>query len=310
MRFRKELSAMVEQIPEGMVSTYGDIARAIGDVVASRTIYSLLQEEWDGGLPIHRVVTSRGEAALSRYLQMLKEEGVPVENRKVRNLKDHLFKDFKSERILAKLREKQEELASKVSLEDGFKRVRTVGGIDVAYKGDSAFAACVILDVEKMKLVEERRLSGKVTFPYVSTYLSYRELPMIKKIFKRLKTKPDVLMIDGNGILHPRRIGIASHAGLELNVPTIGVTKRLLLGKLGKTPKKIGDFSSIIHEGCVLGMALKSSKSDRYVFVSPGHMISMKSALDLSRKLCFHRIPEPTRRAHRMATELRNKRTG
>jgi len=310
VRFRKELSAMVEQIPEGMVSTYGDIARAIGDVVASRTIYSLLQEEWDGGLPIHRVVTSRGEAALSRYLQMLKEEGVPVENRKVRNLKDHLFKDFKSERILAKLREKQEELASKVSLEDGFKRVRTVGGIDVAYKGDSAFAACVILDVEKMKLVEERRLSGKVTFPYVSTYLSYRELPMIKKIFKRLKTKPDVLMIDGNGILHPRRIGIASHAGLELNVPTIGVTKRLLLGKLGKTPKKIGDFSSIIHEGCVLGMALKSSKSDRYVFVSPGHMISMKSALDLSRKLCFHRIPEPTRRAHRMATELRNKRTG
>ncbi len=310
MRFRKELSAMVEQIPEGMVSTYGDIARAIGDVVASRTIYSLLQEEWDGGLPIHRVVTSRGEVALSRYLQMLKEEGVPVGNRKVRNLKDHLFKDFKSERILAKLREKQEELASKVSLEDGFKRVRTVGGIDVAYKGDSAFAACVILDVEKMKLVEERRLSGKVTFPYVSTYLSYRELPMIKKIFKRLKTKPDVLMIDGNGILHPRRIGIASHAGLELNVPTIGVTKRLLLGKLGKTPKKIGDFSSIIHEGCVLGMALKSSKSDRYVFVSPGHMISMKSALDLSRKLCFHRIPEPTRRAHRMATELRNKRTG
>lgn len=310
MRFRKELSAMVEQIPEGMVSTYGDIARAIGDVVASRTIYSLLQEEWDGGLPIHRVVTSRGEAALSRYLQMLKEEGVPVGNRKVRNLKDHLFKDFKSERILAKLREKQEELASKVSLEDGFKRVRTVGGIDVAYKGDSAFAACVILDVEKMKLVEERRLSGKVSFPYVSTYLSYRELPMIKKIFNRLKTKPDVLMIDGNGILHPRRIGIASHAGLELNVPTIGVTKRLLLGKLGKTPKKIGDFSSIIHEGCVLGMALKSSKSDRYVFVSPGHMISMKSALDLSRKLCFHRIPEPTRRAHRMATELRNKRTG
>ena len=301
---------MVEQIPEGMVSTYGDIARAIGDVVASRTIYSLLQEEWDGGLPIHRVVTSRGEVALSRYLQMLKEEGVPVGNRKVRNLKDHLFKDFKSERILAKLREKQEELASKVSLEDGFKRVRTVGGIDVAYKGDSAFAACVILDVEKMKLVEERRLSGKVTLPYVSTYLSYRELPMIKKIFKRLKTKPDVLMIDGNGILHPRRIGIASHAGLELNVPTIGVTKRLLLGKLGKTPKKIGDFSSIIHEGCVLGMALKSSKSDRYVFVSPGHMISMKSALDLSRKLCFHRIPEPTRRAHRMATELRNKRTG
>jgi deoxyribonuclease V len=310
VRFKKELTSIVEQIPEGMVSTYGDIARAIGDVVASRTVYNLLQERLDGGLPIHRVVTSRGETALSRYLQILKEEGVPVGNRRVKNLREHLFKDFKSSRILTKLREEQDKLASKVSLEDGFKRARTVGGVDVAYKNDSAYAACVIMDIEEMKIVEERRLSGKVSFPYVSTYLSYRELPMIKKIFGRLQTKPDVLMIDGNGILHPRKIGIASHAGLELNIPTIGVTKRLLLGKLGKTPKKIGDFASIIHDGQVLGMALKSSKSDNYVFVSPGHKVSMKSALELSRKLCFHRIPEPTRRAHRMAIEFRIKRTG
>lgn len=309
MTFKKELSALLMQIPEGRVSTYGEIARAIGDVVASRTVYNLLQEEWDGRLPVHRVVTARGEVPLSRHLQMLKEEGVPVGTMKVRNLRDILFKDFKSNRMLAKLKEKQEKLASKVSLEDGFKRVRTVGGVDVAYKNNLAFAACVVLDIEEMKLVEERRLSGKVSFPYVSTYLSYRELPMIKKIFNRLKTKPDVLMIDGNGILHPRKIGIASHAGLELNVPTIGVTKRLLLGRLGKTPKKIGDFSSIIHDGGVLGMALKSSKSDQYVYVSPGHMMSMKSALEISKRLCFHRIPEPTRRAHRMATELREKRT-
>ncbi|UCD92815.1 MAG: endonuclease V [Methanobacteriota archaeon] len=310
MKFKKELTAIVEQIPEGMVSTYGDIARAIGDVVASRTVYNLLQEKLDGGLPIHRVVTSRGEAALSRYLQILKEEGVPVGNRRVRNLREHLFKDFKSNRILTKLRKEQEKLASKVSLEDGFEKVGTIGGMDVSYQNDSAYAACVIMDIEEMKIVEERRLSGKVSFPYVSTYFSYRELPMIKKIYGRLKTKPDVLMIDGNGILHPRKIGIASHAGLELKLPTIGVTKRLLLGKLGKTPEKIGDFAGIIHEGQVLGMALKSSKSENYVFVSPGHMICMKSALELSKKLCFHRIPEPIRRAHRMATEFRMKRTG
>jgi len=162
---------------------------------------------------------------------------------------------------------------------------------------------------EGRKIIEERRLSGKATFPYISTYLSYRELPMVKKIYARLKTKPDVLMIDGNGILHPRRIGIASHVGLELDVPTMGIAKRLLLGRLGKVPKKMGDFGSIIQEESVIGMALKTSKSDNYVYISPGHKISMRSSLELAKKLCFHRIPEPIRRAHRMATELRKTRT-
>lgn len=308
MKFNKEVSGLVDQIPSGMVSTYGEIARALGDVVASRTIYAILSQEIDGKTPIHRVVTARGEAAYSRHLQVLKEEGVPIRNKRVRNIPDHLFTDFKSTRILERLRKEQEKLASKVSLEDGFDRVRTLGGIDVAYKEDNAYAACVVMDAERMKVVEERRLSGKVTFPYVSTYLSYRELPMIKKIYAKLKNKPDVLMVDGNGILHPRGLGIASHAGIELDVPTIGVAKNLLLGKLGKVPEKIGDFGSIIHEGRVIGMALKTTKSQNYVYISPGHRVSMKSSLELSKKLCFHRVPETIRRAHRMATELKKKR--
>jgi deoxyribonuclease V len=309
VKFVKDVSVLVDQIPSGMVSTYGEIAKAMGDVVASRTVYSILSQEVDGSTPIHRVVTARGEAAYSRYLQVLEEEGVPIRNKRVRDVPEHLFTDFKSTRILEKLRREQEKLAAKVSLVDGFDDVRMLGGIDVAYEGNDAYAACVILDAEKMKIVEERKLSGKVTFPYVSTYLSYRELPMIKKIFTRLKNKPDVLMVDGNGILHPRRLGVASHAGIELGVPTIGVAKRLLMGRLGKVPKKIGDFASIIHKGEVIGMALKTTKSDNYVYVSPGHRVSMKSALELSRKLCFHRIPETIRRAHRMATELRRERT-
>ena len=300
---------LVGQIPEGKVSTYGDIARSMGDVIASKTVYNMLRDEWDGGIPVHRVVTARGEPGISRFLQILKDEGISIENGRVKYLAKFLFKDFESKQVLVKLRDEQDKLASQVSLKDGFKTVNTVGGVDVAYEGDRAFAACMILDLREMKVVEKRRLSGKVSFPYVSTYLSYRELPMIKKIFRRLKTKPDVLMVDGNGILHPRKIGIASHAGLELDIPTVGVTKRLLLGKLGKIPKKIGDFAGVIHEGAVLGMALKSSKSDRYVYISPGHMISMKSALELSRKVCFHRIPEPIRRAHRMASELKKDRT-
>jgi deoxyribonuclease V len=309
VKFIKEVSVLVDQIPSGMVSTYGEIAKAMGDIVASRTVYNILNQEVDGSTPIHRVVTAGGEASYSRYLQVLAEEGVPIRNKRVRDVSEHLFTDFKSTRILEKLRKEQEKLAAKVSLEDGFDDVRTLGGIDVAYEGNDAYAACVILDTEKMKIVEERRLSGKVTFPYVSTYLSYRELPIIKKIFTRLKNKPDVLMVDGNGILHPRRLGVASHTGIELGVPTIGVAKRLLMGRLGKVPKKIGEFASIIHKGEVIGMALKTTKSDNYVYVSPGHRVSMKSALDLSKKLCFHRIPETIRRAHRMATELRKERT-
>jgi deoxyribonuclease V len=308
VRFNREVAVLVEQIPKGKVSTYGDIARALGDVVASRTVYNILTNQLDGTTPIHRVVTARGEAAYSRNLQILKEEGVPVKDRKVRNVPDHLFSDFKSSRVLERLREEQEELASKVSLEDGIKEVRSVGGVDVAYKDDKAFAACVVMDSEGTSVIEERKLSGKVSFPYVSTYLSYRELPMVKKVYANLKEKPDVLMVDGNGILHPRRIGIASHAGIEMNIPTIGVAKRLLLGRLGKVPEKIGDFGSVLHDGAVLGMALKSSKSENYVYISPGHMVSMRTSLELSRKLCFHRVPEPIRRAHRMASELKRNR--
>jgi deoxyribonuclease V len=308
VKFSKEVSGLVNQIPSGKVSTYGEIAKALGDVRASRTIYIILTQEMDGKTPIHRVVTARGEAAYSRNLQVLKEEGVPIRNERVKNIPDHLFTDFKSTRILEKMSAEQEKLASKLSLEDGFDEVRTLGGVDVAYEDNNAFAACVVLDADEMKIVEERRLSGKVTFPYVSTYLSYRELPMIKKIYAKLKNKPDVLMVDGNGILHPRRMGIASHAGIELDTPTIGVAKRLLMGRLGKVPEKIGDFGSIIHDGEVVGMALKTSKSDNYVYVSPGHKVSMKSALELSKKLCFHRFPETIRRAHRMAVELKRER--
>ncbi len=308
VRFNKEIIVLVEQIPRGMVSTYGDIARAMGDIVASRTIYNIVNNEVDGGAPVHRVVTARGEVAYSRHLQVLKEEGVPVKGKKVRIASDHVFTDFKSSGILNKLRKEQEELASKVSLEDGFREVETVGGIDVSYDGDRAFAACVVLDSRGTELIEERRLSGEVDFPYVSTYLSYRELPMVKKVYSRLKHKPDVLMIDGNGILHPRRMGIASHVGLVLDLPTIGVAKRLLMGRLGKVPENMGDFGSILHDGSVVGMALKTSKSDNYVYISPGHKISMKSSLELCKGLCYHRVPEPVRRAHRMATELRKDR--
>ncbi len=309
VRFSREVAGLVDQIPKGKVSTYGDIARALGDVVASRTVYAIIRNTVDGTAPVHRVVTASGEAPYSRHLQILKDEGIPVSKHRVRNVPDHLFVDFESSQILVKLRKVQEALAPKVSLEDGFQKANTIGGIDVAYQDDKAFAACVVLDSKGTKIIEERRLSGEVVFPYVSTYLTFRELPMVKRIWGRLSKKPDVLMIDGNGILHPRGIGIASHAGLELDTPTIGVTKRLLMGKLGKVPKRIGDFGSIIHSGKVIGMALKTTKSDNYIYISPGHRVSMKTALELSKQLCFHRIPEPVRRAHRMAAELRRSRT-
>ncbi|MCK4445441.1 MAG: MGMT family protein, partial [Thermoplasmata archaeon] len=132
MRFTREVTGLVEQIPKGKISTYGDIARALGDVVASRTVYAIIKDRVDGAAPIHRVVRANGEAPYSRHLQILEEEGVPVRRQKVRNVPDHLFTDFKSSQILVKLREEQEALASKVSLEDGFQKASTIGGIDVA----------------------------------------------------------------------------------------------------------------------------------------------------------------------------------
>ena len=140
-------------------------------------------------------------------------------------------------------------------------------------------------------IVDRVWVVDRIKFPYIPTYLAYRELPLFEKLIEQLKVRPSVLMVDGNGILHPYKIGIASHLGVVLDIPTIGVAKSLLCGEIK---------DDYIFEGEEkIGYAVYSSKKP--IFVSPGHRISLNTSVDVVRRFLRYRIPEPLRQAHILA---------
>lgn len=200
---------------------------------------------------------------------------------------------------LEKLKFLQEELSKQIVTEDRFdKDIKTIAGCDVAFKEDNLVCAIVVLDYKTLKVKEEKVSSLKVSMPYVPGYLSFREGPAILKTYRMLTGKPDVLMFDGNGILHPRKIGIASHMGVLLNIVTVGVAKSLLLGDVK------GDKVFVNDE--LMAIKLQTKKDCNPIYISPGHKISLKTSVDIVKHcLKSHKLPEPIRLAHLFAS--RNK---
>jgi deoxyribonuclease V len=203
---------------------------------------------------------------------------------------------------LEKLALLQHRLAKKVTLSDGFARLSRIAGVDVAYSGKRAYAAAAVYDYESMRLIETKVAESKVSFPYIPTYLSFREAEPMKNALQALKSGYDVLLVNGHGIAHPRGLGIASHLGVELRIPTIGVAKALLCGEV--TEKGLEEASIIVFEGREVGYRLAVGKKYRPLFISPGNMVSLASALRIV-KACMrgHALPEPLYVAHRAATE-------
>jgi len=294
---------LVRQIPDGKISSYGAVAKALGDVRASRAVGRMMNQNPDADdMPCYKIVHSDGRLGgfglgMEDKIRRLKEDSIFVKDGKIVDFENVLFEIFKTDYPLKKLRQKQIELSKKVELKDVFKDIETVAGIDVAYPKDEfedVCGACVVMDYKTKQIIEEQTVFAKTPFPYISTYLVYRELPIIEKLVNRLKTKPTIVMIDGNGILHPYRIGLASHAGVTLNIPTIGVAKNLLYGTVEN------HIVTIDHEK--RGYALVSSKRvKKPVYVSPGHKISFDAALTVVKQLSRYRIPEPLRQAHLLA---------
>jgi deoxyribonuclease V len=192
----------------------------------------------------------------------------------------------------------QERLAKKIILVDEFSKGR-VAGVDIAYKGDKAVCGVVVLDYDSFEIVERKTLGGKVDFPYLPTFLAFREADLIVEAIKDVEF--DILMIDGQGIAHPRGVGIASHIGVLLDIPTIGVAKKLLCGEIrGKI--RVGVPVAVVFEGRHVGYALKTKKNTRPIFISPGHKVSLKSSLEITQHFIReHKLPEPTRLAHLLA---------
>lgn len=300
---------IVAQVPFGRVTTYGHVARALGDVVASRFVGLAMSMNDDiVRVPCRRVVHSDG--ALGGYTgggpakkaSLLRAEGIGVVRGHVRNLEDLLFTDFKSDQPLRRLRRRQKKLRSRVRVPKAMVDVRHVVGVDVAYSGERAFPAVAIFDHPEGRMVDSIVVEGSAAFPYVPTYLAFRELPIVASLVKDL---PDgsVLMYDGNGLLHPEGMGIATHAGVVFGLPTIGVAKSLLCGS--RSPSAGAGPSSIRVGRRVVGYELMEGRSSRPVYVSVGHGISPAQALDIARSYAVYRVPEPTRRAHMLAQAAR-----
>lgn len=190
---------------------------------------------------------------------------------------------------------------------------RVVAGFDVAYDGDTAFGALVFVDVERLAVLESVTASAPAAIPYIPGLLAYRELPALRAAWARRPRDPEVLLFDGAGIMHPRRLGIASHAGVLLDVPTLGVTKSLLCGRVEGRLEKTGDVAPVRDGGDLLGHAFRSSpRASKPVYVSPGHRVSHDGALALVQRLCTgkHKLPLPIAEADRLAGAAKRPGTG
>lgn len=202
----------------------------------------------------------------------------------------------------------QERLRERVILTDNFKAVRFVAGADLAFDPETnlAFAGVIVYQFPEMQEVERRMARRKLRFPYVPGLLSFREGPALLAAFARLRTKPDLILIDGHGRAHPRFFGIACHLGVLLDKPTIGCAKSLLVGEHDEPGKKSGSTKPLWFKGERVGEVLRTRDNVKPIYVTPGHRVSLDSAVDLV-KSCLDgfRIPGPTREADHYVRELR-----
>ncbi len=206
--------------------------------------------------------------------------------------------------------ELQQELREKIELSGWTGFPKLIGGTDISYDKETnlLYAGIVVLDFVTLKVIDTSCFIGEVTFPYIPGLLSFREVPGLYNAFKKLKTIPEVLMVDGQGYAHPRRIGLASHLGLILDIPTIGVAKKKLIGKYLDPPDKKGAYSSLKDSDELIGYVVRTREHTKPVFVSPGHKIDFHWSLKITlNSLTKYRIPAPTRQAHLFVNDIRKR---
>ena len=179
-------------------------------------------------------------------------------------------------------------------------RVSRIAGVDVAYHGELSVGAAVVHDYSSMSLLETKISHHITRYPYKPTFLSFREIPPAIKAINKLRLKPDILMVDGHGLAHPRRLGLASHLGLVLDMPTVGVAKSLVCGVIEKNGDRI--WNPVIHKGETVGAAVYTRLGVKPVYVSIGHKVSLETAVETVLHCSGkYRIPEPLRAAHMTA---------
>lgn len=201
----------------------------------------------------------------------------------------------------------QEELRNQVIIQDQIRQpVKYVAGVDMGFEADGTIsrAAVAVLSFPELQIIETRLAYRPTSFPYIPGFLSFREIPAILDALEKIQTTPDIILCDGQGIAHPRRLGIASHLGVIINIPTIGVAKSLFIGKHEKLPDTKGSWQPLIHHSETIGAALRTRTGVKPVYVSSGHKISLPTAIDyVLRCTTKYRLPETTRIADKLASD-------
>jgi len=310
--FREDFYSLVSQIPRGRVSTYGRLAEALGDKIAARAVGTMLnQNPYSPKVPCHRVVRSDGSlggfaTGEERKKSLLEDEGIKIKKGKVMNFNELLFSDFESDSPLKKLRRIQLDVKEKISLQSASEKMNRIAGVDVSYSHPKAYAALSLWRGNKE--VDIYTVECEIKFPYIPTYLAFRELPSLLKLLEKVKIQPDIIMVDGNGILHPNGVGLASHLGVETGLPTIGVAKSKLCGRVDEKVNQNNRVSKVKEKGKLIGHAvLEGDRAKNPIYVSPGHHVSHHQSVNVVRKYCKYKIPEPIRKAHREAKKRRKK---
>jgi deoxyribonuclease V len=195
----------------------------------------------------------------------------------------------------------QKQLASEVVLKPLPGKITSVVGADVGYRreGNTGVAALAVYTFPGLELRELVIIEGRIAYPYFPGLLSFRETPLLLEAFEHLRERVDVVLCDGQGVAHPRRLGLASHLGLWLNLPTVGCAKTKLVGTHGKVGPERGQYRSLLYRGDRIGVVLRTRTKVKPLYVSPGHLAEVKSSRRLVVRCCpKYRLPEPIRRAH------------
>ncbi|WP_343669881.1 deoxyribonuclease V [Chitinophaga sp.] len=202
----------------------------------------------------------------------------------------------------------QIELRQKVIIQPIDYPVSIIAGADISFNkfSTTVYAGIVLLSFPGMQVLGYSLVKKEVHFPYVPGYLAFREVPALLDAWEQLPFKPDLLVVDGHGIAHPRRMGIAAHFGVVADTPALGCTKKVLCGKYEEPGLTKGSFTPLIHKDEIIGAALRTKDKVKPVFVSPGNKIDLQGAISIINQCAGrYRLPEPTRQAHNAVNEFR-----
>jgi deoxyribonuclease V len=220
---------------------------------------------------------------------------------------DVIIKDVKIQQLhswqmsIAQAKQIQSELANQVLRKSEAIKPRLIAGVDISAPNSRgiARAAAVILNYPELEVIEVKTAEDKLNFPYIPGFLSFRETPLVLAACQKLSTDPDLILVDGQGIAHPRRFGIASHVGLLLNIPTIGCAKSRLCGTHAPITAEAGAYAELTDNGEIIGVALRTKDDVSPIYVSIGHKIDLPTAIHWVLQCCRgRRLPEPSRLAH------------